>query len=254
MKRISAKAIAVENRLVATDLTINAGECVHVLGENGAGKSTLLLTLAGLLPATSGSLTIDSAPAHSLPPAIFAAFRSFHVQQPVDPFGISVREYLSFYTTASVSTLLPGAINDVLDIVHLLGRRVSELSGGERQRVDIARSLLQVWPAIREGRALIFMDEPFSSLDIRHKYHLARYLKMLSAEGNICIVSSHDLSLSANYCDSICLLQKGKLILKGKPEQVMTADNLNPVFQCEMRVEHSHDMIEIHVIQPAASQ
>ncbi len=251
MKRIHASALAVDNRLMPTELTISSGTCLHVLGENGAGKSTLLMVLAGLLPANGGSVTIDSTSAHALPAAVIANYRCFHVQQPVDPFGVSVREYLSFFSAASVSTLLPGAINDVLDIAHLTGRRISELSGGERQRVDIARSLLQIWPAIREGRALIFMDEPFSSLDIRHKYGLAQYLMSLSAIGNICVISSHDLSLSANYSTDVCLLHQGRVIHQGKPGDVMTAANLRTTFQCDMRVEQSNDLIEIHVIRPA---
>ncbi|GGW75161.1 ATP-binding cassette domain-containing protein [Alteromonas halophila] len=254
MKRVTATGVRVDDRLSPTDVTVKSGECIHVLGENGAGKSTLLLTLAGLLPPSSGSLMIDAAPAHSMPPAVFAAFRSFHTQHASDPFGISVREYLSFFSTAAVSTLLPGVINDVLDIGHLLGRRVSELSGGERQRVDIARTLLQVWPAIREGRALIFMDEPFSSLDIRHKYKLANYLTSLASAGNSCIVSSHELNLSANYSHRVWLMRQGQVVHQGAPEKVMTPETLGPVFHCDMRVEHARNMIEIHVIQPAAKQ
>ncbi len=109
------------------------------------------------------------------------------------------------------------------DIVNLLDRSIDTLSGGERQRVLIARSMA-VQPEF------ILLDEPTANLDIEHSLEVLELCKALAAKGQAVVLASHDLNLVAFHATQIALLQCGRIVANGAPEQVLVPSTLEQVF------------------------
>ena len=111
-----------------------------------------------------------------------------------------------------------------LGVLHLAKRSISELSGGELQRVTIARALCQ------EARILL-LDEPVSSLDIRHQIDTLRLIRTLVRENGVtCICVLHDINLAAHFCDRLCVLSEGRIAALGHPAAVVTPQLLFAVY------------------------
>ncbi|MEW9799197.1 ATP-binding cassette domain-containing protein [Alteromonas sp. CYL-A6] len=248
MMQLRASELSSRHRLKRTEISVDGGALVHILGENGAGKSTLLLLLAGVLPADTGEIWINQRTPDDYGLSGLAAVRSVMAQQNADTFAVPVQQYLCFYCPAD--TVMPDSVAACLDIADLMQRPLTHLSGGERQRVEIARTLLQIWPALEQGQGLVCLDEPFSSLDIRHRYALVVLLKQLAATGNLVLLTSHDVTLSANYSDSVWLMKGGEVRFSGCPDEVLTSENLSLIYGCDMRVSHHQNLREIHVVEP----
>ncbi|WP_292363997.1 ABC transporter ATP-binding protein, partial [Methanoculleus sp. UBA208] len=115
------------------------------------------------------------------------------------------------------------------NVAHLAGMSVHEISGGERQRVLIARALAQ------EPKILL-LDEATSNLDVSHQVEILNIIRGLT--GKITVVSVfHDLNLAAYYCDRLLLLKDGKVYTAGSPEEVLTYENIQAIFQLETLVK-----------------
>jgi len=124
-----------------------------------------------------------------------------------------------------------------LDLYQLRNSPFSLLSGGEKQRVMLARAMLQ-------NPQLLIMDEPTNHLDVHYQVELLQKVKKL----NMTVLASfHDLNLAAAFCDSILLIDNGRLLTFGTPEEVITEKNLNEIFNTEVVVDkhplYSHPRI-----------
>ncbi|BCO18477.1 vitamin B12 import ATP-binding protein BtuD [Alteromonas sp. KC3] len=246
----SLNDVSVSNRLQSASLTVTKGQCVHILGPNGAGKSTLLLVLAGLLEADAGSVVLFNKSVSSWSLASLASMRTLLAQQTECSFHLTVHEYLQFYADIQASSGIPSLLEKALEVTDFLPKILTQLSGGERQRVEICRALLQLWPTIEQGEALVLLDEPLQGLDIRHQYAVAQLAKALSEKGNTVIMSSHDIALSANYATTLWLMQKGKIVAEGNPADVATQANLERVFECHFAISKHDNFLEIQVCAP----
>ena len=105
-------------------------------------------------------------------------------------------------------------------IAELADRQVSTLSGGERQRVHLARALAQ-------EPQLLVLDEPTNHLDVRHQLELLALVRELAVTT---LITLHDLNLAAAYCDQIVMLEHGRVVASGAPEDVFTPELLLRVF------------------------
>jgi iron complex transport system ATP-binding protein len=115
-------------------------------------------------------------------------------------------------------------------LMPLAGRFIQELSGGERRRVFLARALAQ-------EPAVALLDEPTAFLDLKHVGEIFALLKQLRAERRMAVIATfHDLNVAAQYADRILLLKDGAGVGCGKPEEVLTADNLRRVYETEVYV------------------
>lgn len=124
-------------------------------------------------------------------------------------------------------------------------RYYQELSGGEQQRVQLARVLVQVWEPEVDGKPrLLFLDEPISSLDIKHQIQIMDIAKDYAKRGGIVIAVLHDLNLTAAYADQISLMLEGQTYSSGTVAEVMTKINLEQVYGCSMRVETDMESVE----------
>ncbi len=111
----------------------------------------------------------------------------------------------------------------MMDLLSLTDRPATELSGGERARALIARALAQDAP-------LLIADEPTAGLDPSHALALMARLRRLARSGRGVLVSLHDLSLAARWCDRIVLMEAGRIVADGPPAEVLTAARLEAVY------------------------
>ena len=122
---------------------------------------------------------------------------------------------------------------ELTGIIDLARRSINELSGGEKQRVLIARALTQ-------RAQIILLDEPTSFLDIRHKVEISDLISSLVATQGISVITvSHDISLAAQYCHRMLLLDKGSVYKIGEPNEVITSDNISTTYQCPVLVDEN---------------
>ncbi|MBI3604027.1 MAG: ABC transporter ATP-binding protein [Nitrospirae bacterium] len=117
------------------------------------------------------------------------------------------------------------------DVLHLAHRSIADVSGGERQRAVIARALTQ------EPKVLL-LDEPTAFLDLHHQLDICSILRRLNEERGLTVVLvSHDLNLASQYCDRLLLLDKGRAVRLGPPEEVVTPEVLEAVYHCKVLVD-----------------
>ena len=205
------------------------GELVMLVGPNGAGKSTLMNMLAGMLQPDRGTLQFNQQDTRSWQRRDWAQRVTLVPQLSPMNFPLSVSEVVQLGGLAHSDSVvaLRTQVQDALrawDIAYLAGRDVRLLSGGEQQRGLIARALVQ-------QAALIILDEPVNHLDVFYQHQVLSLLRNLAHQTNITVVMSlHDLNLTANYCDEICLLDQGRVHAQGDAETVLKADILQQVF------------------------
>jgi len=212
-------------------MALPPGEVVGLLGPNGAGKSTLMRALAGQISA-AGSMRLGGEDLASLSPAGRARLLAYLPQARVVGWRISVRDLVGLgrlpwrqfgvRPTAEDAMIVERAL-ELMDVVHLADRPATELSGGEQARVLAARAVAQSTP-------LLVADEPASGLDPAHQIMMMRALRRLAAEGRAILVSLHDLTLAARWCDRVIMLKEGSIAAEGSPERVMTAEHLASVY------------------------
>jgi len=225
--------VSLSGRLVVhgISLTLSPGEVVGLLGPNGAGKSTLMRSLAGHVPA-SGRIRFGNEDLASLSPASRARILAYLPQARVVGWRLNVRDLvglgrLPWRTFAARPTAEDSAIVEralaLMDVAHLADRPATELSGGEQARVLAARAVAQSTP-------LLIADEPASGLDPAHQMMMMRALRRFAAEGRAILVSLHDLTLAARWCDRVVMLKEGRIAAEGTPEAAMTAGRLADVY------------------------
>src|SRR5205085_9620638 len=116
-------------------------------------------------------------------------------------------------------------------LVELASRPIDELSGGEMRRVLSAQALAQ------EPRVLL-LDEPVQQLDLLHRLSVMEFARAFTRRGGTAgVVVLHDLSLAARYCDTLVLLDRGRVVASGPPHVVLTRENLASVYGVESSIE-----------------
>lgn len=216
--------------LHGVSLTLSPGEVLAVLGPNGAGKSTLLRCLAGTL-APQGAVELNGRPFRDVPPlerARLLAFVPQHIpgRLPMTVFEtvlLGRRPYLSWRPRPQDLEAAWEALS-LLGLAELAHREFSEISGGQRQKAALARALAQ------ESRLLV-MDEPTSSLDLRHQLEVMSLLCSQAEERDTgVILAVHDLNLAARFASRVILLHQGRILADGPPEQVLTEESIRAVY------------------------
>jgi ABC-2 type transport system ATP-binding protein len=177
------------------------GELVAVIGPNGAGKTTLLSIMAGIQPASAG--TLNRAPAEI----------GWVPQQPAVYSKLSVRENLRLFARLEKVPDTDGAVATALERIDLADRADEELgrlSGGNQQRVNIAIGLLASPP-------VLLLDEPSSSLDPRQRARLWEFILTLARAGTTVLYSTHNVQEAERHADRLLVLADGELLFEGTP-------------------------------------
>ena len=211
-------------------LTVRRGELFGFIGPNGAGKSTTMRVLATVQRAPAGCVRVLGRDV-----ALDPEWVRWRLGYMPDLFGmpdaLSVREYLEL--EADVHALAPGsrsaAIDAVLELTDLTEHRAKAtgaLSKGMRQRLYLAKTLLP------EPEVLI-LDEPASGLDPRARIELRALLQELHAMGKTILISSHVLSELSEICDSVGIIEAGRILAQGGVEEILA--RVQP--HLEVRVE-----------------
>ena len=210
-------------------LEVPEGTFVGLIGPNGCGKSTLLKNIYKPYRPQKDTVYIDGKDVVSLSAKEMARQAAVVAQENQTEFDLEVLDMVMYGRYAHRRFLEKETEEDLaicrrfLEEVGLKGyenRSFFSLSGGEKQRVLMARTLAQ------ESR-LILLDEPTNHLDIRFQYLLMEILKKQDAT----IFSSvHDLNIAAMYCDRILLMDRGRIIKAGTPEEILTEENILQIF------------------------
>lgn len=226
---------------------INKGDIFGFVGPNGAGKTTTMRIMCGLIKATSGNVVIDGVNVLKRPAEVKRL-----IGYVPDFFGVydnlKVMEYMEFY--GSMYGMRKADVVDaserLLELVNLQDKHeafVDSLSRGMKQRLCVARSLIH-------DPELLILDEPGSGLDPRSRVEMWNLLKRLSAMGKTIMISSHILPELSEMCDSIGVLDHGRMVASGNVDEILDhSDAVSPVrikgYMLGMSAETSMDRISI---------
>jgi iron complex transport system ATP-binding protein len=225
--------------LHGVDLAVAPGAVTAVIGPNGSGKTTLVKAISGEI-AHSGSISLNGADMRSLKPWQVATQRAVLPQATTLSFPFTVREVVALGLVAggagSGSDLPEQALARV-DLEGFAGRYYQDLSGGEQQRAQMARVLCQLWKPVENGAPrYLLLDEPVSSLDIRHQLVIMDIARAFAQAGGGVLAILHDLNLAAMYADHILVMREGRAHAFGPPTEVLGDKLLLDVFGCALRV------------------
>ena len=231
-------------------LAVAPGEFVALLGASGCGKTTLLRAISGFVRVASGTISIAGRDITRLPPdkrdmamvfQSYALWPHMSVAQNIG-YGLKLRRLKRTAIRQRVDEML-----NMLGLTDLGARNVTQLSGGQRQRVALGRALA-INPRI------LLLDEPLSNLDARIRQVVRHEIKALQEKLGITTIHvTHDREEAMVMADRIVILNEGRIIQQGVPEEVynrptspfvatfMGADN-----RVSLRLSHEFDTVRIH--------
>jgi iron complex transport system ATP-binding protein len=209
-----------------------------VAGPNGSGKTTLVRALSGLVQPEAGAVRVQSRALGEWGRSELARVLAVVPQREEIVFPLRVDEAVMLGRYARLGSLAaPGAADraavrsalERCDADTLAARSIDALSGGEWQRVRLARALAQ-------EPAVLVLDEPTASLDVRHEMELLELIRRLVDQGLAGLVITHELNLAARYADRILLLSEGRVVAEGTPTEVLVESTLSRVFEWPVAV------------------
>ncbi len=230
------------NILKKLDLYIENGDFVGIIGPNGSGKTTLLKNISRALDSDEGLIYIDGKELNEFSAKKLAQKMATVPQNTTTNFSFRVYDlimmgrnpYQSHWGLASAKDkeIVKEAM-ELTDTLPLAEKKIDQLSGGERQRVIIARALAQ-------EPEILLLDEPTSSLDINYQGEIYDILSYLNKEMDLTIVTvSHDLNLTAQYCDKLVLFSQGEIYALGNVQDVLTKENISNVYNTEVIIKYN---------------
>jgi iron complex transport system ATP-binding protein len=226
--------------LKEVELELDVGEMLSIVGPNGSGKSTLLKCINRILKTKQNTVLIDGKDVDSLNLKELSKVMGYVPQSSTSTFPFTVfdvvlmgRKPYIHWNIGDRDNEIVAEMLDFLGIGHLAMRHFNELSGGEQQKVIIARALAQ-------QPKLLLLDEPTSSLDIKHQLEILCMLRSLthSKERSV-IVSMHDLNLASRFSDRMLMVKKGCVYAVGTPSEVITEKNIEAVYGIKASVSTS---------------
>jgi iron complex transport system ATP-binding protein len=231
---------AARDALVDIDFAVERGEFLALLGPNGSGKSTLLRALLGALKPASGHVLFRGRDVTQWDRALLAQQVAVVTQAEEIAFPLTVGELVAMGRYPHLGPWRAEGESDrraissalaACEVSDLAARSILELSGGERQRARLARALAQ-----EPGTFLL--DEPTASLDIAHEMALFEILARLSRQGATVVVVTHNINIGARYAQRLALMDGGRIVATGTPQQVLTQERVQLVYQWPVAIRH----------------
>ena len=191
------------------------GEVLALLGPNGAGKTSTVEALEGYRRPAEGSvrvLGLDPIADHArLTPQIGVMLQSGGVYPSIRPLE-ALQLYASFYACPDD----PTALLDRVGLTHVRRSTWRQLSGGEQQRLSLALALV--------GRPRVaFLDEPTAGVDVQGRQLIRQLVRELAHEGVCVVLTTHDLDEAERVADRVVIIDRGRLIKSGTPNELMSA-------------------------------
>lgn len=237
---LGAQNLSLAGRLADVSLDLAAGQVTAICGPNGAGKSSLLSAMACVLP-VAGRVTLDGRDLPDMPPRERARLLGYLPQGGEAAWDVTVQTLVELGRLPWQAAPLHRAHGTVdedrdavaralatMDLDHLASRPMSRLSGGERARALLARVLAG------EPR-WILADEPLASLDLGHALRLLTGLRQQAARGvGVCLVL-HDLAMAMNHADRVVVMDKGRIVADGPPQDALRVEIIEQVWGVKAR-------------------
>ena len=241
-----------DNRVVhGASVVLRHGAVTALVGPNGSGKSTLLRALARLHHPDAGAVTVDGGrPAVALSAREFALHVTMLTQHRPSPGGVSVRDVVGdgrfphrsrWRGADSEGTRAIDEAMEVTGVSTMADRSVEALSGGELQRVWLASCLAQQTP-------VLLLDEPTNHLDLRYQVDILEVIRDLADLRAVAVgVVLHDLAQAADLADEVVLMSSGRVHAVGRPDDVITGENVADVYGVQVRVNRDPVTGHLHV-------
>ncbi|MCX7720666.1 MAG: ABC transporter ATP-binding protein [Dictyoglomus thermophilum] len=213
---------------------IKQGSIFTLLGPNGAGKTTTLEIIEGLRTSDSGKITIFGRQVERIGREE-KEFIGVSLQETNLIGNLTVRETLSMFRSFYKKGL---NVDDVLDFVSLKDKAksyVEKLSGGQRQRLTIGLAIIN-------DPLLLFLDEPTTGLDPQARRSIWDLLLQLKKQGKTIVLTTHYMEEAEFLSDWVCIMDHGKIIREGTPEDLIKSIGGESVIEVE--VEHSDGFFE----------
>ena len=218
---------------------VEEGGFLGVLGPNGSGKTTLIKLLSGVLKPLGGRISLQGREMSSFSPRGIARIAAVVPQATQVSFPFTALEVVLMGRSPHLGGLSLEGAGDLsiarealrmTETLEFANRRLYQLSGGERQRVIVARALAQ-------KPKILLLDEPTVYLDIKHQIGIFDLLKELNQNLKITVLAvSHEINLLSQYAQRILLLKEGKIWAEGSPEEVITRESIQEVYDARVEV------------------
>lgn len=216
--------------LTGASLQLNTGEICALIGMNGSGKSTFFKSIMGIVPTSSGSITICGQ--DSLTARKSGLVGYVPQNEDIDHhFPLSVEEVVMMGRYCFMGPLRRPKTADkeaVAEAIEAIGLRdlrqrpIGALSGGQRKRAFVARALAQ-------GAKLMLLDEPFAGVDYTSEHAITDLIAELAEQDTTLLVSTHDLSAVPKFAHKVALINR-RIIKVGEPTETLTPENLLEAF------------------------
>ncbi len=220
------------------DLDVSPGELVAVIGPNGAGKSTLLNLLSGSLRPSNGHVLLNGIDISKVMPGDLALVRSILTQRELIDIPYTAGQVVEMgrfphrrdeTNTRDRDSAAVAHAMEQTDTTRFADRIYATLSKGEQTRVSLAR-------VIAQGTPIILLDEPTTALDVAHQERIMERAVELARQQRTALVVLHDLNAAAVHADRIVLMNRGAIVARGQPDDVLQADLLSTVYDQPMVV------------------
>ena len=223
------------------NLVVEDSEVLGLVGPNGSGKTTLIKCMDKILK-PKGSILIDGRDIDTVSRTDLAKCLGYVPQSSSTPLATTVFDTVLMGRRPHISWRVSDSdldkVADILGLLHLeylAMRDFSQLSGGQKQKVLIARALAQ------EPEVLL-LDEPTSSLDMKHQLEVMETISSLVKEKKIsAVMALHDLNLASMFVDKLAILKGGKIYAAGEPIDLLNAKNIRDVYGVEAVVMNNLD-------------
>ena len=220
------------------DFEVGRGEFVCMLGANGCGKTTTLKTVLGLIKPSAGSIEMDGVSTIHMREADRAKLFAYIPQAHTPPFPFTVADVVILGRTPYINKLAIVGEEDKkiaydcmqrMGIAELADDPYTQLSGGQQQLVLIARALTQ-------QPDLLIMDEPTASLDFGNQQLVLQQMRTLADQGTSVLMVTHDPDHALFCAHRVLVMEEGRIIMEGKPDEVLDTECLQRIYHTEVRV------------------
>jgi iron complex transport system ATP-binding protein len=211
---------------------IATGRLVGLVGPNGSGKSTLIRLLAGLWRPDEGTVRLGGEKLGAMPRPEVARRVACVPQETRIEFGFSARQIVAMARYPLRGRFQRETVEDAAavdqamqqtDVTHLRDQPATLLSGGERQRLLMAR-------ALATGARILLLDEPTSNLDVDHRLEVLDLCRGLVRRGHGVVLATHDLDAAFSSTDITAVIDHGRIVALGRPEDVLSDATLRQTF------------------------